>query len=57
MMRLHGGHLNLAQSGHYNLASTLAVRGTDVMVNSKIMWIGEYKKPPTLPGWFLFYHT
>ena len=22
MMRLHGGHLNLAQSGHYNLAPT-----------------------------------
>ncbi|WP_222859426.1 hypothetical protein, partial [Klebsiella oxytoca] len=31
---IHGGHLNLAQSGHYNFATTKLVRVIIVMLNS-----------------------
>lgn len=55
MVNLHDGHLNLAHSGHYNLATTTIVRIIYLMLNdlsSVIIIIAARLKPELfdLPG-------
>ncbi len=37
LLIIHDGHLNLAQSGHYNFAVTLIVRAIYLMLNNHIV--------------------